>query len=296
MNELTLRQLEYFTAVAETQSVTSAAKLCHVSQGAVSLALGQLERALGVTLVMRQRGRGVSLTPEGQEVAQRARFIGEQIGELRAAASRIHTRLAGRFSIGVFTTVAVHVVPHLIEWFSQRHPEVQLSFVEGNGPEIHDAMFAGRTQLSIGYQAQFGDESDCEMLHEFHRKVLLSPSHPLAQNQEITFAQLAEFPAAFLNLEPALQFTLTEFQRYGVSANVGWLLGNVPSIHAVVGRGLAYSLLMQPAESSLENRPLVFRPLAEETQTNSLVAAMPRGVIRGALTTEVLQSLRAQWL
>ncbi|MFL4475074.1 LysR family transcriptional regulator [Paeniglutamicibacter sp. MACA_103] len=295
MSELTLRQLEYFAAVAETQSVTHAARLCHVSQGAVSLALGQLEHALGVTLAMRQRGRGIALTPEGQEVATRARFITEQVERLRDAVSQVHTGLSGRLSIGVFTTVAVQVVPHLIEWFCTRHPELQLSFVEGSGPEIQEALFAGRTQLSVGYETQFGQDCTLEMLQEFHRKVVVSPSHPLAEFEEISFAQLARYPAAFLNLEPALQHTLAEFQRHGVTANVGWLLANVPSIHSIVGRGLAYSLLMQPTENSMENRPLVFRPLSDETQTNSLVAAVPTGVSRSAMVSEALAALHAQW-
>ncbi|MBV1777581.1 LysR family transcriptional regulator [Paeniglutamicibacter sp. ABSL32-1] len=295
MSELTLRQLEYFAAVAETQSVTHAARLCHVSQGAVSLALGQLEHALGVTLAMRQRGRGIALTPEGQEVATRARFITEQVERLRDAVSQVHAGLSGRLSIGVFTTVAVHVVPHLIDWFCTRHPEMQLSFVEGSGPEIQEALFAGRTQLSIGYETQFGQDCTVEVLQEFHRKVVVSPGHPLAEFEEISLAQLTQYPAAFLNLEPALQHTLAEFQRHGVTANVGWLLANVPSIHSIVGRGLAYSLLMQPTESSMENRPLVFRPLSDETQTNSLVAAMPKGVSRSAMVTEALAALHGQW-
>lgn len=295
MSDVTLRQLEYFAAVAETQSVTNAAKLCHVSQGAVSLALGQLEHALGVTLAMRQRGRGVALTPEGQEVATRARFIIEQVERLRDAVSEAHTGLSGRLTLGVFTTVAVHVVPYLIDWFCTRHPEVQLAFVEGSGPEIQEALFAGRTQLSVGYEAQFGQNCVTEVLHEFHRKVLLSPSHPLARLEKISFAELSEYPAAFLDLEPALQYTLAEFQRHGVSANVGWLLANVPSIHSVVGRGLAYSLLMQPAENSMENMPLVFRPLADATHSNSLVAAMPAGVSRSAVVAEALACLHTQW-
>jgi DNA-binding transcriptional LysR family regulator len=295
MSELTLRQLEYFAAVAETQSVTNAAKLCHVSQGAVSLALGQLEHALGVTLAIRRRGRGIALTPEGQEVATRARFITEQVGHLRDAVSQTHSGFSGRLAIGVFTTVAVHVVPHLIDWFCNRHPEVQLTFVEGSGPEIQEALFAGRTQLSIGYEAQFGQDCETELLHEFHRQVLVSPSHPLAQYEEISFAQLAEYPAALLDLEPALQHTLAEFRRYGVNANVGWLLANVPSIHSVVGRGLAYSLLMQPAEHSMEDLPLVFRPLSDATHANSLVAAMPVGVSRSTLVAEALACLHTQW-
>ena len=281
MSEITLRQLEYFAAIAETQSVTSAARLCHVSQGAVSLALRQLEHALGATLALRQRGRGIALTPEGQEVATRARFIADQVERLRDAVSNAHTGLSGRMSIGVFTTLAVHVVPHLIDWFCARHPEVHLAFVEGSGPEIQEALFAGRTQLSIGYETQF------------HRMVVVSPSHPLAEFEEIGFAQLARYPAAFLNLEPALQHTLAEFQRHGVTANVGWLLANVPSIHSIVGRGLAYSLLMQPTENSMEDRPLVFRSLTDETQANSLV--VPTGVGHSAMVSEALAALRAQW-
>lgn len=89
--------------------------------------------------------------------------------------------------------------------------------------------------------------------------------------------------------------TLAEFQRYGISANVGWLLANVPSIHSVVGRGLAYSLLMQPAESSVEDRPLVFRPLSDATHSNSLVAAMPVGISRSAMVSEAVACLHAQW-
>lgn len=295
MSEVTLRQLEYFAAVAETQSVTEAARLCHVSQGAVSLALGQLEHALGATLAVRQRGRGIFLTPEGQAVATRARLITEQVLGLRTAVSAAHDELAGRLSIGVFTTVAVHVVPHLAEWFSLNHPAVELNFVEGTGPEIHDALFSGRTQLSVGYEAQFDEDCTVDVLHEFHRQVLLSPDHPLAAFSALSFAQLAEYPAALLNLEPALQHTLAEFRRYDVTPNVRWLFGNVPSIHSVVGRGLAYSLLMQPADASMEGLPLAFRPLCDETPTNSLVAATPVGVARSAMVREAFASLHAQW-
>lgn len=295
MAEVSLRQLEYFAAVAETQSVTEAARMCHVSQGAVSLALAQLEAALGASLVLRERGKGLALTVEGQLVAARARSIAEQVKGLQAAVSEVHNELAGRLTIGVFTTVAVHVIAHLAHWFASRHPAVELIFIEGSGPELEAALFSGRTQLSVGYEAQFDERSDVQLLHEFHRQVLVSPEHPLAELEAISFAQLASFPAALLNLEPALQHTLAEFHRYGVKPRVEWLFGNVPSIHSLVGRGLAYSLLMQPTTSSPEGRPLVFRPLSDATVPNSLVAATPRGVARSAVVEEAIEALKAQW-
>ncbi|MCW4467141.1 LysR family transcriptional regulator [Glutamicibacter sp. MNS18] len=295
MTEISLRQLEYFAAVAETQSVTEAARICHVSQGAVSLALGQLEKAVGASLVIRRPGRGVSLTAEGKVMAARARLITEQVVGLRAAVSEVHNELAGRLVIGVFTTVAVHVIPHLADWFEKRHPRVELSFMEGSGPQLQAALFSGQSQLSVGYEAQFDDENSVEVLHEFHRQVMVSPEHPLAELETVSFKQLAPYPAALLNLEPALRHTLAEFHRYGVDPIVKWLFGNVPSIHSVVGRGLAYSLLMQPTEVSPEGRALVLRPLSDPTVPNSLVAATPRGVGRSAVVDEAVTALKAQW-
>lgn len=150
MSEVTLRQLEYFAAVAETQSVTNAARLCHVSQGAVSLALGQLEHALEVSLVLRQRGRGIALTPEGQEVATRARFIAEQVEQLRVAVSEVHAGLSGRLAIGVFTTVAVHVVPQIIEWFSTRHPGFKLPSCKAMDPRSKRHSFLAARSYPLG--------------------------------------------------------------------------------------------------------------------------------------------------
>ena len=58
MAEYTLRQLEYFVAVAEAGSVTAAAAAVHLSQSAMSTALADLERALDVQLLLRHHARG----------------------------------------------------------------------------------------------------------------------------------------------------------------------------------------------------------------------------------------------
>lgn len=293
--ELTLRQLEYFAALAETRSVTAAAKSCHVSQGAVSLALGQLEEALGLSLVIRRPGKSLRLTAEGRMAAARARSVVEQVKTLRDEVTRAHDELAGRLNIGVFTTVAALVIPHLAHWFADRHPAVEVNFIEAPGPELREAADNGRTQLSIGYVAMFDDHSDVQVIHKFYRQVLLSPTHPLAAYESLSFGQLTDHPAALLSLEPALQRTLAEFHRYGVEPKVKWLFANVPAIHSLVGRGLAYSLLMQPTSASPEGLPLLMRPLSDPTEPNSLVAALPRGVWPSAMVQEAIRALKAQW-
>ena len=59
MGELTLRQLEYFVAVVDAGSVTSASKKVNVTQATVSMAIAQLESHLGTDLLIRQQSKGV---------------------------------------------------------------------------------------------------------------------------------------------------------------------------------------------------------------------------------------------
>lgn len=295
MSEVTLRQLEYFAAVAETQSVTEAAKRCNVSQAAVSLALAQLEQAVGATLAIRRRGRGVSLTPEGQVVATRARQVTDQVADLASAVDQVHGQLSGRLAIGVFSTLAMHAIPPLVDWFTTRHPQVELEFVEGSGPEVQEAMLAGRLQLCVVYEAQVLADCTAEVLRETKRQAVFGVEHPLAGQEAVGLAELAPYPAMLMDEEPALQRTLAEFARAGVEPNVRWRSASVQAIQNVVGRNLAYSLLMQPTPASPEGRPLVFRALDGSNPTNSVMAALPTGVAYSALVEESLAALRAHW-
>jgi DNA-binding transcriptional LysR family regulator len=295
MSELTLRQLEYFAAIAETQSITEAARRCHVSQAAVSLALAQLEQAVGASLAIRRRGRGIALTAEGQVVAARARQVVEQVADIGSAVEGAHGRLSGRLTVGVFRTLAPHVIPPLLDWFTSRHPAVELDFIEAAGPEVQQLMLAGVAQLSVIYEAQALSDCATEVLQEARRQAVLSPEHPLSARATVSLEELAPYPVMLMSEEPALRRTLAEYAKAGLEPNVRCQSASVGAILNVVGRNLAYSLLMQPAVASPEGRPLVFRPLKGNVRTNSVMAALPIGVARSALVTEALTALHEHW-
>ncbi|UPO78923.1 LysR substrate-binding domain-containing protein [Arthrobacter sp. Helios] len=189
----------------------------------------------------------------------------------------------------------MHAIPALVDWFTTRHPQVALDFVEGSGPDIQEAMLAGRLHLCVVYEAQVLPDCSAELLKETRRQAVLSPDHPLAGQPAVSLAELAPFPAILMDEEPALQRTIAEFARAGVEPNVRWRSASVQAIHNVVGRNLAYALLMQPAPVSPEGRPLVFLPLAGNSRANSVMAALPAGVTRSALVEESLAALRAHW-
>ena len=104
----TLRQLEYFVAVAEAGTVTAAAEQVHLSQSAMSTALADLERVLGVQLLVRHHARGVTLTPSGEELLISARLLLRQADDLDMSAHSLGEGLEGRVRLGCFAiSVAV---------------------------------------------------------------------------------------------------------------------------------------------------------------------------------------------
>lgn len=108
---ITLRQLSYFIALAETRSFGGAAAKVHVTQPALSMQIRDLEAALGVMLVERQP-RGLHLTRDGRELEVRARRILTEIGFIEAAARR--KTLRGRLNLGVIPTVAPYLLPRAL--------------------------------------------------------------------------------------------------------------------------------------------------------------------------------------
>ena len=104
--DYSLRQLAYFVAVAETGTLAGASSTLHVSASALSLALDELDRALGAQLTVRRRAQGVRLTPAGRETLRRARRLLREAGELADAAGGDPGDVAGTVQVGCYTTLA----------------------------------------------------------------------------------------------------------------------------------------------------------------------------------------------
>src|SRR5690606_36140708 len=97
---LTLRQLRYFIAVAESGSITGAARQVNVSQSAVTEAVKALEEHMGATL-MERRARGVRLTHEGHQFLRHARRVLGAVEDAENALSPDLRTVAGILNLGV---------------------------------------------------------------------------------------------------------------------------------------------------------------------------------------------------
>jgi LysR family hydrogen peroxide-inducible transcriptional activator len=143
---VTLKQLQYFDAVARTLHFGRAAASCSVSQPALSAQIQELESHLGAQLVERARS-GIKLTRLGQEVAARAEQILSQVMDLEGAVSA--GGLAGSVRLGVIPTVAPYVLPGVLRRAGERHPEIALRIQESQTARLTASLRRGDLDLLL---------------------------------------------------------------------------------------------------------------------------------------------------
>jgi len=144
----TLRQLRYLDALARTGHFGHAADEVSVTQPALSMQIKELEEALGVPLVERLP-RGARLTPDGVEIAARARRILEDVRDLEAVAQSRAGLLAGTLRLGVIPSVAPYLLPRLLATLSRQYPDLDLHINETQTARLVEMLLAGGLDLLL---------------------------------------------------------------------------------------------------------------------------------------------------
>lgn len=124
---MTLRELQYLVALAETRHFGRAADRCLISQPTLSTQLRKLEEFLGVRLFERTNRR-LEITPIGARIVAEARQILASARAIEALARGARDPMCGRLSLGIIPTLA----PYLLPWF--------LPALRGSWPELELAV------------------------------------------------------------------------------------------------------------------------------------------------------------
>jgi DNA-binding transcriptional LysR family regulator len=147
---VSLRQLEYFVAVVDDGSFTTAAARLHVSQPGLSHQIQALERQLGGPLLERLP-RGVRLTPAGRTALPHARASLAHAERATSAALRASGLDAGELHVGTLYSISVGVLPAALATWRLAYPDVQVRLVEfRHTNELIAAMEAGQADLAVG--------------------------------------------------------------------------------------------------------------------------------------------------
>ena len=122
-----VKQLRVLRAVAEHGSFSAAAEALSYTQPAVSQQIAALERHAGTTLVDRG-SRGVRLTDAGRALVDHADVVLARLAAAEAELEAIAGVRGGRMRLSAFPSAAASILPSAVAMFSERYPEVELSF------------------------------------------------------------------------------------------------------------------------------------------------------------------------
>ena len=134
-----LGPLRYVQALVRCQSMTRAAKELGVSQPTLSAAVRVLERRLGTTLFLRNP-RGVVPTASGRVLARVTDDIFALLRRAQEEILGIESTAVGHFVVGCQHSVGAIFLPGLIKGLATRAPGIELSFWEGIGPRVIEAV------------------------------------------------------------------------------------------------------------------------------------------------------------
>lgn len=180
----TIKQLEYFVALAESTSFRRAADRLNISQPTLTAQIYNLEKALNLTLFERSRS-GAILTPSGRDLLDNARRVIEEMGGLMDQATIKNRGPGGTFRIGVSPTVGPYLLPNILPGLHQAYSSLKLYVRENMQKTLELDLLEGRLDLVLSPQPFGNPRLTDEVLFQEPLQLVTPKDHPLAKLKKV---------------------------------------------------------------------------------------------------------------
>ena len=272
---ITLRQLEYAVAIAQHGGVTAAAEALHVSQPALSVALGQLEAHLGRPLFLRRSGGPIAPTSFGRDFLDAAAAQLAALGRLVAG----EATQSAPVPFACFEDLAPVVLAPLLRRLAAAAPDLRLApQVLGFEPLIA-ALRGGRIDLAVTYDLGLDAGIARHLLARVAPHAVLAADHPLAGRARLTLDDLANQPLILTDQGLSLVHMRRLFADRGLAPQIGHRAPTLDLMRSLAANGLGIGLsYTRPAtDRSADGRALVTRALADAGPGEPVVLATLTG-------------------
>jgi len=261
---MTLVQLRYFVTAATKRSMTEASLDLHVAQSAVSTAIAQLERGLGVQLFVRQRSKGLALTDAGEQLLRDARSLLAQVDEMTDTVRGRHYDVRGTLRLACFVTLAPFVLPRLISRVKEQHPRLRIEIIEADVDGTVDLLLNGTVEAAIAYDFSRHHDLTFDHLYTAAPHAILPRDHPLAQHEAILLKELDGQDLVLLDIPHSREYFLGMLEAAGVEPQIRYSSRSYETVRSLVARGEGYSILNHVPKSprTYDGGELVAIPLA----------------------------------
>jgi molybdate transport repressor ModE-like protein len=293
-------QLAVLREVAEQGSVTAAARVLHCTPSAVSQQLKALEATAGTPLVERV-GRGIRITPAGQELARSAVDVAVALERAAAALTRFARRPTGVVRVAVFQSAGKMLLPGLlaavagddgVEVVCGEEDVAQTEFVPLTGE--YDIVVGHRPDRGFSWGGEGGGSLRVANLLREPLDIALPPGHRLAARRTVRPVDLVGEPWITVREEfPVADVVRLIAERSGAPLNVRHRINDFDVTEALVAAGHGIALLPRYTADYRGGRRFALRPLDGLRAGREVDALLRPDRAERVVVKRVLRHLRA---
>ena len=237
-----LAQLEAFTAVARTGTISQAAVELFVTQPAVTARIQNLERDLDTALFVRGR-HGARLTDAGRAFLPFARRALDAVADGRLLLAEVERGATGQLAIGSAPAVSTYVLPAVLERFRAQYPGVQLIVRTGHSEEILEMVLREQVQIGLVRDVSHPD-IEATPLYDDELILVTPPRHPFASRYEVRVEELVDAELVMFDRNSSYhELTSALFRSFRVVPHAQMELDNIDAAKKMVQQGLGVTLL-----------------------------------------------------
>lgn len=241
--EITLRQIKYFIATAETGKITSAAGMHSISPSSVTESIKELEKCVGVKLITRHR-RGVNLTFDGYRFLQHCYNINSSVSNAVYAIKNSYTNTSGELVLGITITVAGYFLASPLARFKRTFPNIKIKILEYPRDVIEKMLSEGKLDLAVLLVSNVANDDLClESLVCSKRRLWTSVNHPLCKKDQLSLQDIAKESYIQLMIDEAGETHMDFWNSYNLCPNIIYRTESVEAVRSMVAVGSGVAIL-----------------------------------------------------
>lgn len=266
--DITLRQIKYFIAAAETGKMATAASMLNISPSSITESIKELENIVGVSLITRHR-RGINLTFDGYRFLQHCYNINASVSDAEYALKNSYTNISGELTLGITITVSGYFLASPLARFKRTFPHIKVKLLEYPRDRIELMLMEGKLDLAVLLVSNVNNDNLLsETLVRSKRRLWTSVNHPICKEKNITLEAISTEPYIQLMIDEAGVRHLDFWRKHGTTPRIIFRTESVEAVRSMVAVGSGVTILSD----------MVYRPWSLEgdrIEAHDIVAGVP---------------------
>jgi len=258
---ITHKQLKAFVAVARSQSFAEACREIHLSQPALSIAIKNLEEAVGGQLFYRTT-RAVSLTPDGDAFYPVAKRL---LADWDNAFEALHNRFSkqrGKLSIAAMPSFACNQLPDILAGFQKENSSTNITVDDVVAEEVVALVAKGRVEFGICFDPGESEDLHFQPFFNDHFIAVMSQNEAREMPDVIDWSSLSKKNFIMLQRPSSIRLQIEQLMKeHGIVLDVVYEAHQLATIGRMVASGLGISFVPKLCLQQFEEMGVAWRPV-----------------------------------